>query len=87
MWGGVVVFALTVGGAVFGVWFRIENKVAAATARADKVADELAAHKLHVAESYLSKAGIKDWKDEILAAMASLKDDLRHLSSRIDGMK
>jgi len=88
-WGqlaGAVVFLITVGGAMWAVWFRIEGKVASAADKAEKVADDLSAHRLHVAETYLTKAGIREWRDEIMSAMVGLKEDLRHLSSRIDGI-
>jgi Na+(H+)/acetate symporter ActP len=92
-----IVFFFTVMGALAGVWWRIEGKVEQAKSEAVMKATEaateaasvradLAAHKLHVAENYPTKAGIKELRDEILGAIIGIKDDLRHLSSRIDNM-
>jgi hypothetical protein len=47
---------------------------------------ELAAHKLQVAETYITNAGMRDVKDEILGAVSSIKKDLGRLNERIDRM-
>jgi hypothetical protein len=84
-------------GLVLSIWWRIENKIGAAKTEASTVAaaanalanlsrQELADHKLHVAETYITKAGMRDIKDEILGAVSGIKDDLGRLNERIDRM-
>lgn len=73
-------------GAVSGIWWRIEGKVGTASAKAEAVEKDLAAHKLHVAEVYTTKAGMKEIKEEILGAVGGIRDDVRHLATRIDNM-
>lgn len=70
----------------WAVWWRIESRVASAREKADKTSDDLAAYKLHVAESYVTKSGMKEIKDEILGAVSGIRDDVRHLGTRIDAM-
>jgi hypothetical protein len=84
-------------GLVLSICSRIENKIGAAKTEASTVASaanalagltrqELAEHKLHVAETYITKAGMRDVKDEILGAVSGIKDDLGRLNERIDRM-
>ena len=82
----VVGFFVMLMGTVSGIWWRIEGKVGSATARADKVADDLAAHKLHAAETFVTKSGLREIKEEILGAVGGIRDDVRHLATRIDNM-
>lgn len=77
---------VTLIGAAFGYWRYFESRVAGAKDRADKVADDLAAHRLHTAETYVTKSGMREIKDEILGAVSGIRDDVRHLATRIDGM-
>lgn len=84
-------------GAMFGVWKYVDAKITAARKDAEIKADsaaelarlthgELAAHKLHIAENYVSKQGLKETRDEILKAVGGLRDDFRHLTSRLDSL-
>lgn len=73
-------------GAAFGYWRYFESRIGSTRDKSDENARDLAAYKLHVAESYVTKSGMKDIKDEILGAVGGLREDLRHLSSRIDTM-
>lgn len=73
-------------GFILGIWWKVEGKIDGAREHADKVERELAAHKLHVAETYTTKSGMKEIKDEILGAVSGIRDDVRHLATRIDGM-
>lgn len=82
----VVGFFIMLMSTVAGIWWRVEGKIGAATARAEKVADDLAAHKLHIAETYVTKSGMKEIKEEILGAVSGIRDDVRHLATRIDNM-
>lgn len=73
-------------GAAFGYWRYFESRVSDARGRADEVSRDLAAHKLHVAENYTTKSGMKEIRDEILGAVTGIRDDVRHLGTRIDAM-
>jgi hypothetical protein len=79
-------FFVTLLGALSGIWWRVEGKISSAAARADKVAADLSAHKLHVAETYTTKSGMREIKEEILGAVSGIRDDVRHLATRIDNM-
>ena len=73
-------------GAAFGYWRYFEGRVTVAKDKADKVGEDLAAHRLHVAEHYSTKTGMREIKDEILAGVGGIRDDVRHLANRIDTM-
>lgn len=51
-----------------------------------EVRDDLSAHKLHVAENYITKAGMREVKDEIMDAIHGVKSSVDHLGGRIDSM-
>lgn len=77
---------VTLVGAAFGYWRYFESRVTSARDKTEKVADDLAAYKLHVAESYVTKSGLREIKEEILGAVSGIRDDVRHLGTRIDAM-
>lgn len=85
-----VLFFSAISGALWAVWWRIEGKVDrakeealkradTAQTRADAIAMELAAHRLHTAETYVTKAGMTEQTNQIMRAIESV-------GSRIDGM-
>jgi archaellum component FlaC len=82
-------------GAIAGVWWRIEAKVerakseasllaSAANALASLTRQELAEHRLHVAETYSTKAGIRETKEEIMDAIHGVKAAVDHMAGRVD---
>lgn len=73
-------------GLVLTIWWKVENKINDAKAKGDSVERDLAAYKLHVSETYSTKSGMKEIKDEILGAVSGIRDDVRHLATRIDSM-
>lgn len=90
-----VVFMLTILAAVFGAWRRIESVIkretqavqslaAAASAHAQLVGSQLAEHKLHVAENYITKAGMREMRDEIMTGVRELKGSVSTIHDRID---
>lgn len=81
-----IIALITIVGAAFGYWRYFEGRVSVAKDKADKVGEDLAAHRLHVAEHYSTKTGMREIKDEILAGVGGIRDDVRHLASRIDTM-
>lgn len=91
----VVMFFMAISGALWGVWWRIEGRVDRAKAEAVQKATEaaleaasvradLAAHKLHVAEHYITKAGMRDTRDEIMEAIHGVKQAVDHMALRVD---
>lgn len=57
---------------------------AAASSKAGLCADALAAHRLHVAETYVSKAGMREQTEQIMGAIRGVSETLSHLNERID---
>ena len=83
---GAIAFFIVVSGALWGIWWRIEGKVKVATDRADLALDKLGEHRLHVAETYITKAGMREVKEEIMDAIHGVKGAVDHLGGRIDSM-
>jgi hypothetical protein len=73
-------------GLILTIWWKVEGKIDRADGKADKAFADLAAYRTHVAETYTTKSGMKEIKDEILGAVSGIRDDVRHLATRIDGM-
>lgn len=91
----LVTFGLGILGFVTTVWMRIESIVnraraeamasaATANARAETLGSELAAYKLHVAETYVSKTGLREQMDRLMGAISGLHDQIGNMSERID---
>lgn len=77
-WEQVVGLASLVG-TVAGTWWFLQRQITAGV----KALDE---YKLHVAEKYVTKSGMQEIKSEILDAVSGIRDDVRHLATRIDNM-
>ena len=69
---------------VAGVWWRIEGKVRVAEDKAGKVAADLADHKLHIAETYITKAGMRETTEQIMDAIHGVKQAVDHMTVRVD---
>lgn len=91
----VVGFFVMLSATLWGIWWRIEGKVkeakdgaqataSAAQALAALARDDLAAHKLHVAEHYVSKQGLRETTDQIMEAISGVKSAVEHMTVRID---
>ncbi|CDX55853.1 conserved hypothetical protein [Mesorhizobium plurifarium] len=46
--------------------------------------EQLAAHKLHVAETYITKAGLREFRDEVMTGVRDLKGSVSTLHERMD---
>ncbi len=90
-------FLLALFGAGFGLWRYFEGKVeraksdAALAVGSVKVSlaetqRELSAHKLHVAETFVTKAGMSEQTAQIMAAINGISGKLDHLGGRIDSL-
>lgn len=71
-------------GAAFGYWRYFEGRIGSARERAERVGEDLAAHKLHVAETYVSKQGLRETKDEIMSAIHGVKAGVDSVAMRVD---
>lgn len=70
---------ISIVGAVAAVWWFLQRQITDGVRALD-------AHKLHAAETYVTKSGMREIKDEILGAVGGIRDDVRHLATRIDNM-
>jgi len=46
--------------------------------------EQLAAHRLHVAETYITKAGLREFRDEVMTGVRDLKGSVSTLHERMD---
>jgi hypothetical protein len=91
----VVGFFVMLFGFLFGLWRYIEAKIvgvrtestaaaASATALAALAREELAAHKLHTAETYITKQGLRETTDQIMGAIGGVKAAVENMTLRVD---
>lgn len=91
----VVGFFVMLFGALFGVWKYLDgrlasvrteasNAAASATAVASLAREELAAHKLHTAQNYVTKQGMQESTAQLLRAIEGLGSRIDSISERID---
>lgn len=92
-----VIFILVVLGSVGGLWFRIENaisrarveattKAETAAALASLIAAQLAEYKIHVAETYISKAGHREATEQIMTSLNRIEGRVDGMSKRMDSI-
>lgn len=70
-------------GAMFAVWRFVDGKINRAAKKAENVERELAEHKLHVAETYATRAGVAE---QIAGLSTDIKDGFSHVNQRFDAM-
>jgi hypothetical protein len=73
----MVYLVLAVAGAVGATYWRFSGAIA-------DVRSELQDHKLHVAETYITKAGLRETTEQIISAVHGVKTDVHSLNERID---
>jgi hypothetical protein len=92
---GLIVTLVTLVGGVLAVWWRIEGRIKAAEnvatlkaesafAAAQMLAEKLAEHRLHSAETFVTKAGLRETTEQIMTAIGDIKSSVNGLSSRLD---
>ncbi|RVM86368.1 hypothetical protein CN122_23425 [Sinorhizobium meliloti] len=90
-----VLFFLTVAGAGWGIWWKIdsrvkegekstEGRIRVAEERASKVAEDLAGFKLRAAETYATKAGMEAQTAQIMRAIEGVGSRIDAISERLD---
>jgi hypothetical protein len=81
--------------AVLAIWWRIEARIRSAeaavmlkaesaSAQAHANAVQIAEARTHVAETYMTKSGLKEFRDEVMTSMRELKGSISTLHERID---
>lgn len=94
---GAVIFFITVSGALWGIWWKIDSRVESAktdaTAAANRAAAEaasvradLVAHKLHAAETFATKAGMQEQTSQLLRAIEGVVGRIDGLGERLDNI-
>lgn len=73
-------------GLIKGVRDEAALRAEAAHAVANATREELHAHKLAVAENYVSKAGLREVTEQIMKAIGGLGDQITGMNGRIDRM-
>ncbi|HEU4986849.1 MAG TPA: hypothetical protein VFT89_07270 [Rhizobiaceae bacterium] len=79
----------------FLIWWRIEARVNEARREAGLKADaaatlaqlierQLAEHKLHVAETYITKAGLRESTEQLVTGMNGILERVDRLNERLD---
>lgn len=93
----VVGFFVMVSGALWAVWWRIEGKVKesrdechtkadAAVNLAAMARSDLADYKLHVSETFATKAGMQEQTTQLLRAIEGVGNRIDHIGERIDNI-
>lgn len=83
----VIVACITAAGVVWTmVGSMIDKAAKPAREKSDANERDLAALRTHIAENYVSKVGLKEFRDEIMSGVRDIKDGMNHLNERIDGV-
>ncbi len=87
----VVGFMVMLAGAGWRVWARVEAKVKVAEdkaekiqERSDKVAADLAAFRVHSAETFATKAGLQEQTAQLLRAIEGIGNRIDGVHERLD---
>lgn len=76
--------ALAVFAALSGVFWKMYDLIQKAGDKGEQAQRDLAAHKLHVAESYITKAGMRETTEQIMEAISGVKAAVDGLTLRVD---
>lgn len=79
-----IIFFVGLLGIVSGVWWRIEGKAKEAAVKGEKALEDLAAYKTHVAETYVTKAGMQEQTAQIMRAIEGVGSRIDAISERLD---
>lgn len=91
----LVGFVLFICAAAAGAWFRVESSLRAVKAelesrmvpigmRAELTSAQLSEHKLHVAQTYVSREGLREQMEPLFAAVKDVGGQVRHMNERLD---
>lgn len=82
----LVIFFIAVFGAIAGIWWRVEARIDGAKQAALLVAAEFAQYQTRVAETYITKQGLREQTEQVMGGISEIKTQVSHLNERIDGM-
>jgi hypothetical protein len=91
----VIGFGIMIFGTIFGAWRWIDGKIGSAksdamnaatvaSAKADITSAALNEHKLHVAETYLTKAGLREQMEPLFDAVKGVSGQVQNMNERLD---
>nr|WP_314094224.1 hypothetical protein [uncultured Shinella sp.] len=80
----VVGFIVMLFGAIFGVWKYLDGKLTSARKETETVSRDLAAHKLHAAETFATKQGMQEQTSQMLRAIEGVASRIDGISERLD---
>lgn len=80
-WFQIVGVLVSIAVVVGGVWWRLQNQITTNLAYAEK---ELAAYKLHVAETFVTKQGLNEQTDRLMRAIEGLGVKIDRTNERMD---
>lgn len=81
----IVGLFVAVGGAIFGGYKWVEARILRVEAKADSTQRDLQAHKLHVAENYVTNAGLKEVRDDMRKGFDTVNERLDRIIGRQGG--
>jgi uncharacterized lipoprotein YehR (DUF1307 family) len=92
---GVVGFFVLCMSAIAKLWWKVDDEIekakkiatdvaGVAALKADMMVVQLAEYKLHVSETYVSKAGHRESMEQVLEAISAVRQSIDGLSGRID---
>jgi len=73
-------------GFILTVWWKVETKIDKAAAKAEAAQKDLAAHKLHAAETFATKAGMQEQTTQIMRAIEGVGNRIDGVHERLDRM-
>lgn len=79
-----VAFGITVIGFIFGAFWKMWGLIKEAGEKGDKAQRDLAAHKLHAAETFATKAGMQEQTAQLLRAIEGVGNRIDGLHERLD---
>lgn len=81
----VVGFGILVAGVVSGAFWRMWGLIKEAGGKGETAQRELLDHKLHVAETYVTKAGMSEQTAQIMKAIDGVGSKIDRTNERLDG--
>lgn len=71
-------------GLILTIWWKVEGKISAQGDKADKAIADLAAHKVHAAETFATKAGLQESTAQLLRAIEGVGNRIDGVHERLD---
>ncbi|WP_457578973.1 hypothetical protein [Ensifer adhaerens] len=71
-------------GLILTIWWKVEGKISAQGDKAEKAITDLAAYKLHVSETFATKAGLQEQTAQLLRAIEGVGNRIEGLTERMD---